>query len=139
MSNLYNVNVYDVKKEGGKLLSKNFTVREFACQDGSRVVLVHQKLVVYLQQVRDHFGKPLIITSGYRTVTHNSKVGGVADSQHIFGSAVDCYIPGIAVSDLYSYFCEIAGNSCGIGIYNNFVHFDVRPTKSRWDSRKIGG
>lgn len=130
-----NVVVYDNVAEGHVKVSRNFTVSEFASKDGSRVVIINHKLPEYLQKARDHFGKPMIITSGYRTTAHNIKVGGVSNSQHVFGNAADVYIPGVSVLDLYNYFCEIAGNSCGIGIYNTFVHFDVRPTKSRFDYR----
>lgn len=130
-----NVVVYDTFTEGRAKVSENFTVAEFASKDGSRVVIINQKLPEYLQKARDHFGKPMIITSGYRTTSHNIKVGGVSNSQHVFGNAADVYIPGVSVTDLYNYLCDIAGNSCGIGIYDTFVHFDVRSTKSRFDYR----
>ena len=131
---MHNVEVYDNVTEGNVKIATNFAVREFASKDGSRVVIINPKLVEYLQKARDHFGKPLIITSGYRTTAHNSKVG-VSNSQHVFGNAADVYIPGVPVMELYNYFCDIAGNSCGIGIYDTFVHFDVRPVKSRFDYR----
>lgn len=132
---MYNTIVYDNVAEGRKKVAKNFTVAEFASKDGSRAVIINPLLPEYLQKARDHFGKPLIITSGYRTTAHNIKVGGVSNSQHVFGNAADVCIPGVPVLDLYNYFCEIAGDSCGIGIYDTFVHFDVRPRKSRFDSR----
>lgn len=132
---MYNVAVYDNVTEGRVKVAANFTVTEFASKDGSRAVIINPLLPKYLQKARDHFGKPMIITSGYRTTAHNAKVGGVSNSQHVFGNAADVYIPGVSVSDLYNYFCEIAGNSCGIGIYDTFVHFDVRTTKSRFDYR----
>ena len=131
-----NVVVYDTFTEGRTKVSENFTVAEFASKDGSRVVIINPKLPEYLQKAREHFGKPMIITSGYRTTSHNAKVGGVSNSQHVFGNAADVYIPGISVTDLYNYFCDIAGNGCGIGIYDTFVHFDVRHTKSRFDYRR---
>lgn len=132
---MYNVRVYDNVTEGRIKLTDNFTVSEFASKDGARAVIINPLLPRYLQKARDHFGKPMIITSGYRTTAHNLKVGGVSNSQHVFGNAADVYIPGVPVLDLYNYFCEIAVNSCGIGIYDTFVHFDVRITKSRFDSR----
>lgn len=132
---MYNTLVYDNVTEGRKKVAKNFTVAEFASKDGSRVVIINPMLPEYLQKARDHFGKPLIITSGYRTTSHNLKVGGVSVSNHVFGNAADVYIPGVSVLELYNYFCEIAGDSCEIGIYNNFVHFAVQPKKSRFDSR----
>lgn len=132
---MYNTIVYDNAAEGRKKVAKNFTVAEFASKDGSRAVIINPALPEYLQKARDHFGKPLIITSGYRTTAHNIKVGGVSNSQHVFGNAADVYIPGVPVLELYDYLCEISGNSCGIGIYDTFVHFDVRTTKSRFDYR----
>ena len=132
---MYNVAVYDNVTERRVKVANNFTVSEFASKDGSRVVIINPKLAEYLQKARDHFGKPMIITSGYRTTSHNIKVGGVSNSQHVFGNASDVYIPGVSVKDLYNYFCEIAGNGCGIGIYDTFVHFDVRQVKSRFDYR----
>ena len=132
---MYNTLVYDNVTEGRKKVAKNFTVAEFASKDGSRAVIINPALPEYLQKARDHFGKPLIITSGYRTTSHNLKVGGVSNSNHVFGNAADVYIPGVSVLDLYNYFCDIAGDSCEIGIYNNFVHFAVQPKKSRFDSR----
>ena len=132
---MYNTAVYDKLTEGRKKVAENFTVAEFASKDGSRVVIINHMLPEYLQKARDHFDRPLIITSGYRTTAHNVKVGGVSNSNHVFGNAADVYIPGVSVLDLYNYFCEIAGDSCEIGIYNNFVHFAVQPKKSRFDKR----
>lgn len=132
---MYNNMVYDNVTEGRKKVAKNFTVAEFASKDGSRVVIINPLLPEYLQKARDHFGKPLIITSGYRTIAHNARVRGAANSNHIYGLAADVYIPGVPALDLYNYLCEIAGDSCEIGIYDNFVHFAVQDDKKRFDSR----
>ena len=40
-----------------------------------------------LQQIRDHFGKPVYVNSGYRCDRHNKAVGGTSDSYHIKGMA----------------------------------------------------
>lgn len=45
-----------------------------------------------LQPVRDRWGKPITITSGYRSPEVNKAVGGVATSQHQFGEAADICI-----------------------------------------------
>ncbi|MCH5241814.1 MAG: DUF882 domain-containing protein [Muribaculaceae bacterium] len=42
-----------------------------------------------LQPVRNRWGKPIIITSGYRSPALNKAVGGVATSQHLQGEAAD--------------------------------------------------
>ena len=73
-----------MSRDSTRQLSPNFKVREFACK-GSDVVLLDDELVVLLQCIREHFGKPVTITSGYRTASHNTKVGGSKSSQHLLG------------------------------------------------------
>lgn len=67
---------YSLAKDGAKQLSPAFKVREFRCRDGSDAIMIDQTLVVLLQAIREHFNKPITITSGYRTATHNTAVGG---------------------------------------------------------------
>ena len=59
-----------------------------------------QLAVNILQPVRDHFGKPLIITSGYRSPELCVKIGSTTTSQHTKGQAADFEIGGIANKDL---------------------------------------
>ena len=70
------LNAYSRRKDGNALLSRSFRVREFACRDGSDPLFVDSALVQLLQSIRDHFGAPVVITSGYRTAAHNKAVGG---------------------------------------------------------------
>ena len=58
---------YSLAKDGEKRLSANFRVREFACKDGSNTIFVCDELVQLLQNIRDHFNRPVTITSAYRT------------------------------------------------------------------------
>ena len=58
---------YSLKKDGAAQLSPAFRVREFRCRDGTDTILIDEGLVVLLQCIREHFGKPVTITSGYRT------------------------------------------------------------------------
>ena len=73
---------YSMTRDSTRQLSPSFRVREFACK-GSDVVLIDDELVVLLQCIREHFGKPVHITSGYRTTEHNAAVGGSKSSQHL--------------------------------------------------------
>lgn len=59
---------YSLAKDGARQLSPAFKVREFRCRDGSDVVMIDESLVVLLQCIREHFGKPITITSGYRPI-----------------------------------------------------------------------
>jgi len=54
---------YSMSRDSTRQLSPSFKVREFACK-GSDVVLLDEELVVLLQCIREHFGKPVHITSG---------------------------------------------------------------------------
>ena len=124
---------YSKANDGNKALSKNFKVREFACQDGSDPVFVAPELVGVLQEIRNHFGKPVNINSGFRTATHNKNVGGVAQSQHCYGTAADIHIVGVSPKTIAAFVETIMPKKGGIGIYSTFVHVDVREQKSRWN------
>lgn len=130
---------YSLKADRKKKLSPNFTVYEFRCRDGSDVVMIDESLVVLLQCIREHFGKPITITSGYRTGTHNTAVGGSRSSQHLLGKAADIQVAGVSVEDVAAYAESLMPAWGGVGRYpvkagrtKGWVHVDTRPNKSRW-------
>lgn len=118
-------------------LSANFRSVEFDCHGVGccNETLVDMQLVEYLQKIRDHFGKPIIISSGYRCERHNRSVGGATASKHKAGMAADIMIAGVSPSEVAKY-AESIGVK-GIGLYETakdgyFVHIDTRVTKSFW-------
>lgn len=122
-------------------LSANFNSSEFDCHGSGccSSTLVDDKLVTYLQQIREHFGKPVNISSGYRCATHNKNIGGATNSRHSKGQAADIYISGVAPAEIAKY-AESIG-ILGIGLYETnsdgfFVHVDTRETKSFWYGQK---
>lgn len=127
------VKVYSLAKDGNKTITANFRVREFACQDGSDPIFISDKLVNILQAIRNHFGQPVTINSGYRTANHNKSVGGSVYSQHLFGTAADIVVAGVKPDDVAAYAETLLVNTGGIGRYKGFTHVDVRSTKSRWN------
>ena len=129
------VKVYSKSKDGGAALSANFKVLEFACRDGSDTVFVSPDLVEVLQEIREHFGKPVTISSGYRTESYNKKVGGAAYSQHKYGTAADIVVSGVTPLETARYAETLLPGRGGIGLYQSFTHVDVRAARSRWDSR----
>lgn len=126
------INAYSKAADGGKKLSGNFKVREFACKDGSDAVLVAPRLVMVLQTIRDHFGMAVTINSGYRTPQYNTKVGGVAHSQHCYGTAADIVVRGQTPAAVAAYARKIMPDWGGVGIYGRFCHIDVREAKADW-------
>ena len=132
---------YSMTRDSTRQLSPSFRVREFACK-GSDVVLIDDELVVLLQCIREHFGKPVHITSGYRTVEHNAAVGGSKSSQHLLGRAADFYAEGVPVATVAAYAETLLPSRGGIGRYpkdakhpkrmTGWVHIDTRTNKSRW-------
>jgi len=71
----------------------HFLLKEFACRDMSEIVIISYKLLHHLDIARRMYGKPMIITSGYRTVSYNKNIGGHPYSHHLTGNAVDLDIP----------------------------------------------
>ena len=128
------INAYSKKKDGEKKLSSNFKVKEFACKDGSDAVLVAPRLVMVLQSIRDHFGKAVNINSGYRTPQYNTKVGGVDQSQHCYGTAADITVKGVDVETVAAYARKIMPDWGGVGLYKaqGFTHIDIREERSDW-------
>lgn len=130
---------YSLAKDGNRKLAPDFKVRELRCRDGSDTVMVDETLTVVLQCIRDHFGKPVTITSGYRTPAHNAAVGGAKSSQHLLGRAADIRVQGVSVEDVAAYAESLMPDWGGVGRYpvkagraTGWVHVDTRQNKSRW-------
>ena len=126
------INAYSKAKDGGKKLSTNFAVKEFACKDGSDAVLVAPRLVMVLQSLRSHFCAAVTINSGYRTPQYNARVGGVTDSQHCYGTAADSVVRGKTPAQVAAYARQLMPDWGGVGVYDSFCHIDVREAKADW-------
>lgn len=121
-------------------MTKNFSIHEFMCKDGSPVPLPLipnvEKLAKNLQVLRDHLGEPLTILSGYRSPAHNAKVGGKKNSYHMKALAADLSCKSKTPKQLHSIIEKLIAerkmNQGGLGLYPGFVHYDVRGTKARW-------
>lgn len=130
---------YSFAKNGDRRLAPDFKVRELRCRDGSDTVMVDETLTVVLQCIREHFGKPVTITSGYRTAAHNAAVGGAKSSQHLLGRAADIRVEGVSVEDVAAYAESLMPDWGGVGRYpvkagraTGWVHVDTRAEKARW-------
>jgi uncharacterized protein YcbK (DUF882 family) len=86
-------------------LTENFNSSEFDCKDGTKVPEKYmnncQEVANNLQVLRNHLGVPVTITgSGYRTPSHNAKVKGAKNSQHLTCSASDINAKGYTPKQL---------------------------------------
>ncbi|MBQ1411841.1 MAG: DUF882 domain-containing protein [Clostridia bacterium] len=126
------VRTYRLKKSGNLRLSEHFTVREFRCRDGSDTVLIDDRLVTLLENIRERFGKPVRINSAYRTAKYNARIGGVSNSYHVKGMAADIVVQDISPKRVAQYAETL--NCGGIGWYEHkkFVHIDTRPKRVCW-------
>ena len=130
---------YSLAKDGERRLAPDFKVRELRCKDGTDTVMVDEALTVVLQCIREHFGKPVVITSGYRTAAHNAVVGGAKSSQHLLGRAADIRVQGVSVENVAAYAESLMPDWGGVGRYpvkagraTGWVHVDTRADKARW-------
>lgn len=112
----------------------NFKYSEFKCQCGGKYcngypVPFSYVLAANLQNVRDHFGKPLHITSPLRCVKHNADVGGVKNSKHTKGWACDFWISGVSYDELAAYVKTLPYfNYCyRVKKNQNVIHYDITP------------
>ena len=117
-----------------------FDTKEFESKDGKPSpcgeTVVAKELIVRLNAIRSRFGKPIIINSGYRSPEHNAKVGGVANSQHVLGTAADIRPEDLKDLPELQKICDEMNPHGGVGFYDTFCHVDVRGEKARWDNRK---
>ena len=121
-------------------LTKNFKLSEFDCKDGSEMpsqllpnVL---ELAESLQELRNVLNTPIKINSAYRSLEHNARVGGTNSSQHLFAKAADIVVKGKTPAQVATMIklliLQGKMKQGGIGIYDNFTHYDIRGYKARW-------
>jgi uncharacterized protein YcbK (DUF882 family) len=113
------------------MVSAYFTVAEVTQGDDRRIPTDPEhicnilSLALELDKLREAWGHPIQVTSGYRPYEINLEVGGVENSQHIYGAAADIYSdkPG-----LEEYLEEHWGGGVGRGMASDrgFTHIDLR-------------
>ncbi len=118
-------------------LSPHFSRVEFACHCGCGKMIVDLRLIEALEALRERIGRPIIVISGCRCAVHNRRKGGVPNSQHLRGRAADLRIAGLSPEEIARHAETIqAIREGGIGLYDTFVHLDVRRNgPARWDQR----
>ena len=126
--------------------SRHLSWAELACRDGTPFpeewkvsrALELAELAAAFERVRYLWGGPLLVSSGYRSPEWNRRIGGARRSQHVEGRALDLSPPrnspqgnlvrlrGIVLE------AREQGYLQGVGIYNGFVHIDIRARRATW-------
>lgn len=117
-----------------------FTREEFRCQCNGKYcngfpVEPEEKMVRAVDEIRHRLGIPIgIVTSGgsgVRCPTHNAEVGGVYNSEHLYGRAADLH-SSASPAKMKAVAEEVMGNTGGIGLYDWGIHVDTGKY-SRWN------
>lgn len=106
--------------------------------EGVDVACLKPSLVRVLKLIEGHYGKKLVVTSGYRNPDRNRRARGAKNSLHMYCAAADVQVPGVGKWELASYLRTMPGRG-GIGTYchTNSVHVDVGPERDwNWRCRR---
>lgn len=105
-----------------------FSREEFACKCGDCggfPAEPSEKLVRIAEAVRAHFGQPALVSSGVRCPVHNMAVGGVANSRHLAGKAMDFCVRGRTSAEVLRYVNGQKGIRYAYAIDSQYIHMDV--------------
>lgn len=107
-----------------------FNREEFRCKCGGKYcngfpAEPQEKLLRVADQVREHFGNPMTVSSGVRCPTHNANVGGVSNSRHLSGKAMDFCVSGFSAAMVLPYVQQQKNIRYAYAIDRDFVHMDI--------------
>jgi len=95
-------------------------------------------LVRKLNQIERHFGRRVIVTSGYRSPPQNRRARGASNSLHMYCAAADIQIDGVNKGQLAEFVRNMPGRG-GVGTYchTESVHVDIGPERDwNWRCRR---
>jgi len=121
-------------------LTDNFNIREFCCNDGTRIPQEYIENVIELaenlQVLRDYAGAAIRVNSGYRHRDYNTRIGGAKNSQHLYACAADIIVDGMTPQEVADLIEKLISQGKmkegGLGRYNTFTHYDIRGYNARW-------
>jgi uncharacterized protein YcbK (DUF882 family) len=107
---------------------KHFKRHEFACKCGRYCngypTEMKKGVLAVLDRTREHFDSPAVVSSGLRCKQHNSNVGGVSNSRHLSGKAVDFCVKGKTSAQVLAYVQNQPETRYAYAIDNSYVHVD---------------
>ena len=121
-------------------LTEHFSKEEFNSKDGAGMpqeAWVNIKILAkQLEALRSVLNAPIHITSAYRSELHNKSIGGKLNSQHLSGKAADIQVKGKSPKQVHKAIVKLIKDGKilegGLGLYDTFVHYDIRGKASRW-------
>lgn len=139
-------------------LSENFMLSEFTRSEKAKKLGIrneptilqihHLSLLCHhvLEPLREHFAKPVNITSGFRSLELNKAVGGSDTSSHIKGEAADINVSGVAMHDVWNYIKNnlefdqvIAEKISRTNPHKGWIHVSYRAGNNRKQAKSFIG
>lgn len=135
-------------------VTENFNMKELYSNsfNAPEEHFLDDRVIRALQYIRSASGVPIKVTSTYRTLAHNTAIGGSKRSQHMVGRAIDFQFVNNNQQELIRLHTQMDDKDGplraalwdlgvrGFGYYSTFAHIDVRP-EDRWvtwnDNRKM--
>jgi len=121
-------------------LSEHFLLSEFDSRTETVPKALQDNvfaLAQRLQVIRSHLGKPIDITSGWRSPEHNLEIGGARRSMHLWASGADIQVEGMAPRELAQEIEFLMDEGLvpggGIGVYSAHTHVDFRGHVTKWE------
>jgi zinc D-Ala-D-Ala carboxypeptidase len=107
---------------------KWFSYNEFECNCGCGTNSMDIEFIRLLEDLRNNYGKPIIVTSGYRCPVYDASPGIRGKGAHTTGHATDIVIPR---RDFHEFLLEHVGRInefTGVGVKQktagSFIHLD---------------
>ena len=99
------------------------------------VACLKPQLVKVLKGVERHYGREVVVTSGFRSPSFNRRVRGAKNSLHMYCAAADIQVSGVSKWALAQYLRSLPGRG-GVGTYchTDSIHVDIGPDRD-WNWR----
>ena len=122
---------YGVAAELARLAPNGLLTR----REGVEVACLKPALVRALKKVERHYGRRIVVPSGYRSPSYNRRACGARNSLHMHCAAADVQVNGVTKWELARYLRSMPGRG-GVGAYchTRSVHVDVGPERD-WNRR----
>jgi len=134
-------------------VTDHFSKNEYAGTGNGAAIMTKESMqfALMFEEFRIWLKRPINVTSWFRTEDQNKAVGGIKNSNHLRGCAVDWYT-NIPITDTkfikyakkWKSICRAHGVVGEAGLYKTFAHFGVQNEKQlvetkgkfiNWDSR----